>query len=131
MRSPRSDGAAGWILFEAVLLGMIVLAATAVLTVFARTALLAEQSSARMDAAFAARAQLSTVEAELDQGFLPGSAVTEITVNNRIYRIAQTVTHTEEFYDVHLHLSWQIPGGAEQVDFVRRMRRHAAVQHGS
>ena len=39
---------AGWILLEAVALGLIVLAAAAVIGIFARTAILEEQAAARM-----------------------------------------------------------------------------------
>ena len=72
----RSDGESGWILLEAVLLGLIALATAAVLGIFARTALLEEHAAARMEAALLARAQFSVMEAELDQGTEPLSAAT-------------------------------------------------------
>ena len=120
----RSDGESGWILLEAVLLGLIALATAAVLGIFARTALLEEHAAARMEAALLARAQFSVMEAELDQGTEPLSAATQINSNDRSYQIERTITRVGEFYDVSLRLSWQILGHEEQVCFVRRMRRH-------
>ena len=71
MSTRRNRAEAGWILIETVVLGIIVLAAAATLALFARTALLEERVAERMEAAFAARAQLSMMEAELDQGIPP------------------------------------------------------------
>ena len=124
----RSDGECGWILLEAVLLGLIALATAAVLGIFARTALLEEHAAARMEAALLARAQFSVMEAELDQGTEPLSAVTQINSNDRSYQIERTITRAGEFYDVSLRLSWQILGHEEQVDFVRRLRQHVRVE---
>lgn len=123
MRQTKA-GEAGWILMEAVLLGLVVLATAAALGIFARTALLREYAAARMEAALAARAQFSRMEAELDQGMPPQNLVTDVTPNDRTYRIEVVVTRTEDFYDVHLHLSWQAAGRAETADYVRRMRQH-------
>lgn len=124
----RSDGESGWILLEAVLLGLIALATAAVLGIFARTALLEEHAAARMEAALLARAQFSVMEAELDQGTEPLSAATQINSNDRSYQIERTITRVGEFYDVSLRLSWQILGHEEQVDFVRRLRQHVRVE---
>lgn len=124
----RSDGESGWILLEAVLLGLIALATAAVLGIFARTALLEEHAAARMEAALLARAQFSVMEAELDQGTEPLSAATQINSNDRSYQIERTITRAGEFYDVSLRLSWQILGQEEQVDFVRRLRQHVRVE---
>lgn len=124
----RSDGESGWILLEAVLLGLIALATAAVLGIFARTALLEEHAAARMEAALLARAQFSVMEAELDQGTEPLSAATQINSNDRSYQIERTITRAGEFYDVSLRLSWQILGHEEQVDFVRRLRQHVRVE---
>ena len=124
----RSDGESGWILLEAVLLGLIALATAAVLGIFARTALLEEHVAARMEAALLARAQFSVMEAELDQGTEPLSAATQINSNDRSYQIERTITRVGEFYDVSLRLSWQILGHEEQVDFVRRLRQHVRVE---
>ena len=124
----RSDGESGWILLEAVLLGLIALATAAVLGIFARTALLEEHAAARMEAALLARAQFSVMEAELDQGIEPLSAATQINSNDRSYQIERTITRAGEFYDVSLRLSWQILGQEEQVDFVRRLRQHVRVE---
>lgn len=124
----RSDGESGWILLEAVLLGLIALATAAALGIFARTALLEEHAAARMEAALLARAQFSVMEAELDQGTEPLSAATQINSNDRSYQIERTITRVGEFYDVSLRLSWQILGHEEQVDFVRRLRQHVRVE---
>ena len=124
----RSDGECGWILLEAVLLGLIALATAAALGIFARTALLEEHAAARMEAALLARAQFSVMEAELDQGTEPLSAVTQIKSNDRSYQIERTITRVGEIYDVTLRLSWQILGHEEQVDFVRRLRQHVRVE---
>ena len=124
MRQMRSNEEGGWILIEAVLLGLVVVAAAAVLGMFARTALLAEYAAARMEAAFVARAQFSRMEAELDQGAPPTETVTAVTSNDRIYHVAADVGRVGNFYDVRLTLSWQVLGHEEQVCFVRRMRRH-------
>ncbi|EGK60946.1 hypothetical protein HMPREF9081_0803 [Centipeda periodontii DSM 2778] len=124
----RSDGESGWILLEAVLLGLIALATAAVLGIFARTALLEEHAAARMEAALLARAQFSVMEAELDQGTEPLSAATQINSNDRSYQIERTITRAGEFYDVSLRISWQILGQEEQVDFVRRLRQHVRVE---
>ena len=124
----RSDGESGWILLEAVLLGLIALATAAVLGIFARTALLEEHAAARMEAALLARAQFSVMEAELDQGTEPLSAATQINSNDRSYQIERTTTRAGEFCDVSLRISWQILGHEEQVDFVRRLRQHVRVE---
>ena len=124
MRQMRSNEEGGWILIEAVLLGLVVVAAAAVLGMFARTALLAEYAAARMEAALVARAQFSRMEAELDQGAPPTETVSAVTSNDRIYHVDADVGRTGNFYDVQLTLSWQVLGHEEQVCFVRRMRRH-------
>ena len=102
----RND-ARGWVLMEAVILGCIVLSAAAVLGIFARSALLAEQSSARMDAAFLARQELSVMEAGLAHGAFPRVSAPSVRVN-----------------DVTLHLSWRVLGRAETADYVRRTKRY-------
>ena len=124
MRQMRSNEEGGWILIEAVLLGLVVVAAAAVLGMFARTALLAEYAAARMEAALVARAQFSRMEAELDQGVPPTETVTAVTSNDRIYHVDADVGRVGNFYDVRLTLSWQVLGREEQAVFVRRMRRH-------
>ena len=120
-RMKRSEEA-GWALFEAVMLGLIVLAAAAVIGVFARTAILEEHSAARMDAALLARGQFSAMEAALDRGIPPTAGVSEISANNVSYTV-QT-----DFHDVHLLVSWRIFGRAEAADFVRRMKEHVRTQ---
>ena len=87
----RSDEA-GWVLLEAVALGMIVLATVAAVGIFARTALLREHAAARMEAALLARAQISVMEAALDQGIPPAGGrprfprtVSPITLRRRLY----------------------------------------------
>lgn len=124
MRQMRSNEEGGWILIEAVLLGLVVVAAAAVLGMFARTALLAEYAAARMEAALVARAQFSRMEADLDQGAPPTETVSAVTSNDRIYHVDADVGRTGNFYDVRLTLSWQVLGHEEQACFVRRMRRH-------
>ena len=128
MRLMRRAEETGWILLEAVLLGVIVLGTAAALGIFVRTALLEERAAARMEAALIARAQFSTMEAELDQGADPLNAALQMTSNDRSYQIERRVTRTGDFYDVSLRLSWQILGDEEQVEFVRRLRRHVQVQ---
>lgn len=78
MRWMRADEERGWILLETAVLGLLVLATAAALSIFARTAFLADLASARTEAALAARAQFSLMEAELDQGILPLSEAAEI-----------------------------------------------------
>lgn len=128
MRLMRRAEETGWILLETVLLGVIVLGTAAALGIFVRTALLEERAAARMEAALIARAQFSTMEAALDQGADPLNAVLQMTSNDRSYQIERRVTRTGDFYDVSLRLSWQILGDEEQVEFVRRLRRHVQVQ---
>ena len=128
MRLMRRAEETGWILLETVLLGIIVLGTAAALGIFVRTALLEERAAARMEAALIARAQFSTMEAALDQGADPLNAVLQMTSNDRSYQIDRRVTRTGDFYDVSLRLSWQILGDEEQVEFVRRLRRHVQVQ---
>ncbi len=128
MRLMRRAEETGWILLETVLLGVIVLGTAAALGIFVRTALLEERAAARMEAALIARAQFSTMEAELDQGADPLNAALQMTSNDRSYQIERRVTRTGDFYDVSLRLSWQILGDEEQVEFVRRLRRHVQVQ---
>ena len=127
MRPQTRSDEAGWVLLEAVLLGLITLGVAAVIGIFARTALVEEYASARMEAALVARAQFSMMEAELDQGILPQSALTAVASNDRIYTVERGVVRQGEFYDVSLHLSWQILGHEEAADFVRRLRQHGAV----
>ena len=129
MSTRRNRAEAGWILIETVVLGIIVLAAAATLALFARTALLEERVAERMEAAFAARAQLSMMEAELDQGIPPLSGQTEVSSNDRVYQVETFVVHQHEFYDVHLRISWEHLGHEEQADFVRRMRHHGSAVH--
>ena len=128
MRLMRRAEETGWILLETVLLGIIVLGTAAALGIFVRTALLEERAAARMEAALIARAQFSTMEAELDQGADPLNASLQMTSNDRSYQIERRVTRTGDFYDVSLRLSWQILGDEGQVEFVRRLRRHVQVQ---
>ena len=127
MSTRRNRAEAGWVLIETVVLGIIVLAVVAALTLFARTALLEERAAGRMEAAFVARAQLSMMEAELDQGISPLSALTAVTSNDRVYQIETSVVRQDEFYDVHLQISWELLEHEEHADFVRRMRHHGAV----
>ena len=79
MRLMRRTEETGWILLETVLLGVIVLGTAAALGIFVRTALLEERAAARMEAALIARAQFSTMEAELDQGADPLNAALQMT----------------------------------------------------
>lgn len=127
MTMRRNRAEAGWVLIETVVLGIIVLAVVAALTLFARTALLEERAAGRMEAAFVARAQLSMMEAELDQGIPPLSALTTVTSNDRLYQVETFVARQDEFYDVRLQISWEHLGHEEHADFVRRMRHHGAV----
>ena len=129
MSTRRNRAEVGWILIETVVLGIIVLAAAAALTLFARTAVLEECAAGRMEAAFAARAQLSVMEAELDQGMPPLSGQTEVSSNERVYQVETSVVRQHEFYDVHLRISWEHFGHEEHVDFVRRMRHHGSAGH--
>jgi len=119
----RND-ARGWVLMEAVILGCIVLSAAAVLGIFARSALLAEQSSARMDAAFLARQELSAMEAGLEYGSFPAVSAPSVRVNDVTYTLRADVVRQGDVYDVTLHLSWRAWGRAETVDYVRRMKRY-------
>jgi len=54
MKPQTRSNEAGWVLLEAVLLGMIVLGSAAAIGIFARTALLEEHAAARMEAALLA-----------------------------------------------------------------------------
>ena len=119
----RND-ACGWVLMEAVILGCIVLSAAAVLGIFARSALLEEQSSARMDAAFLARQELSVMEAGLEHGAFPRVSAPSVRVNDVTYTLRADVVRQGDFYDVTLHLSWRVLGRAETVDYVRRMKQY-------
>ena len=119
----RND-ACGWVLMEAVILGCIVLSAAAVLGIFARSALLAEQSSARMDAAFLARQELSVMEAGLAHESFPAVSAPSVRVNDVTYTLRADVVRQGDFYDVTLHLSWRVLGRAETVDYVRRMKQY-------
>ena len=125
MRLIRNENEAGWVLLETVVLGMIVVAIVAAVGIFARTALLAEHSAARMEAALLVRARLSIMEAELDLGTLPSRAEDVIVSNNVSYRMDTSVMRQGDFYDVQLRLSWQVFGREETVDYVRRLRQHA------
>ena len=64
MKPQTRSNEAGWVLLEAVLLGMIVLGSAAAIGIFARTALLEEHAAARMEAALLARARFSMMEAD-------------------------------------------------------------------
>ena len=119
----RND-ARGWVLMEAVILGCIVLSAAAVLGIFARSALLAEQTSARMDAAFLARQELSAMEAGLEHGAFPRVSAPSVRVNDVTYTLRADVVRQGDFYDVTLHLSWHVLGRTEMADYVRRMKRY-------
>ena len=119
----RND-ACGWVLMEAVILGCIVLSAAAVLGIFARSALLAEQSSTRMDAAFLARQELSVMEAGLAHGAFPRVSVPLVRVNDVTYALRADVVRQGDFYDVTLHLSWRVLGCAETADYMRRMKQY-------
>lgn len=128
MKPQTRSNEAGWVLLEAILLGMIVLGTAAAIGIFARTALLEEHAAARMEAALLARARFSMMEADLDQGIPPPSVSTEITSNERTYQIETTVLRRDDFYDVYLRLSWQILGREEQAEFVRRLRHHVHAE---
>ena len=119
----RND-ACGWVLMEAVILGCIVLSAAAVLGIFARSALLEEQSAARMDAAFLARQELSVMEASLEYGSFPAVSAPSVRVNDVTYTLRADVVRQGDFYDVTLHLSWHVLGRTEMADYVRRMKRY-------
>ena len=119
----RND-ARGWVLMEAVILGCIVLSAAAVLGIFARSALLEEQSAARMDAAFLARQELSVMEAGLAHESFPAVSAPSVRVNDVTYTLRADVVRQGDFYDVTLHLSWRVLGRAETADYVRRMKRY-------
>lgn len=119
----RND-ARGWVLMEAVILGCIVLSAAAVLGIFARSALLEEQSATRMDAAFLARQELSVMEAGLAHGAFPAVSAPSVRVNDVTYTLRADVVRQGDFYDVTLHLSWRVLGRAETADYVRRMKRY-------
>ena len=119
----RND-ACGWVLMEAVILGCIVLSAAAVLGIFARSALLAEQSAARMDAAFLARQELSVMEAGLAHESFPAVSAPSVRVNDVTYTLRADVVRQGDFYDVALHLSWRVLGRTETADYVRRMKRY-------
>ena len=119
----RND-ACGWVLMEAVILGCIVLSAAAVLGIFARSALLEEQSAARMDAAFLARQELSVMEAGLAHESFPAVSAPSVRVNDVTYTLRADVVRQGDFYDVTLHLSWRVLGRAATADYVRRMKRY-------
>ncbi len=119
---------AGYLLLEAVVLGMIVLAAAALLGLFARTALLDAESSARTDAALLARERLSVMAAELDAAGTVPDASAVFERNGVVYTVtAETAVTNEMFYDVTLHLSWSVWGRTETAAFVRRMRAHGTA----
>lgn len=124
MRRMRRTEEAGWILLEAAALGMIVLAAAAVVGVFARTALIEEQAAARMGAALLARGQLAVMEADLDGGTPPIAGTTTSEENGVVYGVRTEVARDGAFYDVRMHVSWQLAGRQESAAFVRRMRVH-------
>ena len=130
MRLMKNDEE-GWVLLETVALGMIVLAAAAAMGIFARTALLMEHSAARMEAALLTRARFSAMEAALDQGTPPAGMTEEIVSNGVAYHMETGITHTEEFYDVHIRASWEIMGRTETTDFVRRLRHHVREEKQS
>ena len=115
---------AGWILLEAVALGLIVLAAAAVLGIFARTAILEEQAAARMGAAFLARSMFSAMEADLDRGIPPENRVSETAASDASYTVQVTALPEGEFFDVRLRISWRVLRREESADFVRRLREH-------
>lgn len=119
----RND-ARGWVLMEAVILGCIVLSAAAVLGIFARSALLEEQSAARMDAAFLARQELSVMEAGLAHESFPAVSAPSVRVNDVTYTLRADVVRQGDFYDVTLQLSWRVLGRTETADYVRRMKRY-------
>lgn len=119
----RTD-ARGWVLMEAVILGCLVLAAAAVLGIFARSTMRAEQSAARMDAAFLARREFSVMEAGLEHGAFPTVSEPSVHVNDVTYVLRADVVQQGDFYDVTLHLSWRILACAETADYVRRMKRY-------
>ena len=127
MKPQTRSNEAGWVLLEAVLLGMIVLGSAAAIGIFARTALLEEHAAARMEAALLARARFSMMEADLDQGIPPPVSLT-LTSNGRVYRVETTVVRRDDFYAVSLRLSWQILGREEQANFVRRLRQHVHAE---
>lgn len=124
----RRSEETGWILLETVLLGLIALSVAAAVGIFAPAALLEEHASARMEAALLARAQLSRMEAQLDAGIAPVSAVTTIASGARSYEMETSAIRTAGFYDVEIRLSWRILGRVEEAVFVRRMRCHVQTQ---
>ena len=128
MKPQTRSNEAGWVLLEAVLLGMIVLGSAAAIGISARTALLEEHAAARMEAALLTRARFSMMEADLDQGIPPPPVSLTLTSNGRVYRVETTVVRRDDFYDVSLRLSWQILGREEQADFVRRLRQHVHAE---
>ena len=119
----RTD-ARGWVLMEAVILGCLVLAAAAVLGIFARSTMRAEQSAARMDAVFLARQELSVMEAGLEHGSFPAVSAPSVRVNDVTYTLRADVVRQGDFYDVTLHLSWRVLGRTETADYVRRVKRY-------
>ncbi|EKU70486.1 hypothetical protein [Selenomonas sp. F0473] len=127
MRRGVREREAGYLLLETVALGLIVLAAAAVLGLFARTALLDAEGRARTDAALLARERFSASAAELDAGGTVSGGVTEVRRSDTVYTVSADVARKDVFYDVTLHISWTVCGRARSADYVRRMRgRHAA-----
>ena len=124
MRRTKRTEEAGWILLEAIALGLIVLGAAAAIGVFARTALIEEQAAARMGAALLARGQLAAMEADLDRGRSLEGSSTELVENNITYTVETEVVRNGTFHDVRMRVSWRLGGRSEVAEFVRRMRAH-------
>lgn len=124
---PVNHTCAGYLLIETVVLGLIVLAAAAVLGIFARTAVLDAESTARADAAFLARERFSVMDAACGlTGTVPGGTA-EFERNGVVYTVTADPVPQGMFYDVTLHISWTVWGRMQAADFVRRVRTHDAT----
>ena len=117
---------AGYILLETVVLGIVVLAAVAALSLFARTALMEEQSAAHTNAAFLVRERFSVMAAELDRGHPPLDGVLQEEQNGITYEVRSAVAAQGKIYDVTMYVAWTLHGREETLTFVRRMRAHDA-----
>ena len=123
---------AGYLLIESVVLGMIALAAAAALVIFARGAVLAQQSAARDGAVYAARECLSTLEAQLDhEGQMSLPKEEEWTRGAAVYTVTAEERQQGDFHDITVHVSWTFLGDRDTISFQRRMRRHETLAGGS
>ena len=123
---------AGYLLIESVVLGMIALAAAAALVIFARGAVLAQQSAARDGTVYAARECLSTLEAQLDhEGQMLLPKVEEWTRGAAVYTVTAEERQQGDFHDITVHVSWTFLGDRDTISFQRRMRRHESLAGGS